>query len=121
MSGAPTRQRICGLGELDATGCFEFPLDAHDRETGFVLRHGGAIRAYVNSCAHIGVPLNMTGNNFFDAAREFLICAMHGAWFRPGDGFCVAGPCAGKSLRALPIAVDGGEIWLLDPARRGGP
>jgi nitrite reductase/ring-hydroxylating ferredoxin subunit len=107
------RTRICALADLAATGCFEFARDADSRDTGFVLRQGDAIRAYVNACAHLGVPLNLTGNNFFDSERNFLVCSMHGARFRPLDGFCVSGPCAGESLRPLGVAVDGDAVWLV--------
>ena len=29
-----------------------------------------------------------------------------------GTGWCVAGPCAGKSLRAIPVKLEGGYVML---------
>jgi nitrite reductase/ring-hydroxylating ferredoxin subunit len=37
---------------------------------------------------------------------------MHGALFEIEGGTCIAGPCAGKSLRALPVRVAQGFVML---------
>jgi nitrite reductase/ring-hydroxylating ferredoxin subunit len=37
---------------------------------------------------------------------------MHGALFRPEDGFCVSGPCAGESLKQLKLELRDGAVWL---------
>jgi nitrite reductase/ring-hydroxylating ferredoxin subunit len=80
----------------------------------FVLRHEGSIRGYVNACPHQGTPLEIFPDRFFDAPGLHLICRTHGALFRPEDGFCVAGPCAGKSLDPVPVRVMDGAVWLDD-------
>lgn len=69
------------------------------------------IRAYENSCPHVGVGLDYgDGSCLVDGE---LICSMHGARFRPEDGYCTAGPPAGASLKAIPVAVGpGGEVRL---------
>jgi nitrite reductase/ring-hydroxylating ferredoxin subunit len=76
----------------------------------FVIRSGGALLGYFNSCPHVGTPLDWLADRFFDRSGEHLLCGTHGALFRPGDGLCVRGPCEGKHLAAAPIAVEGGEI-----------
>jgi nitrite reductase/ring-hydroxylating ferredoxin subunit len=40
---------------------------------------------------------------------------MHGARFRIADGYCVFGPCLGKSLAAVPVAVVDGMVVLNGP------
>lgn len=82
------------------------------RQTVFVVRHAGAIRAYRNACPHQGTPLEIVPDAFFDAGRRFLVCRTHGAQFRPADGFCVAGPCAGRSLTPAPVRVENGMLVL---------
>ena len=82
------------------------------RQAVFVVRHEGEIRAYRNACPHQGTPLEIVPDAFFDVERRFLVCRTHGAQFRPSDGFCVAGPCAGRSLTPAPVRVEGGMLIL---------
>jgi nitrite reductase/ring-hydroxylating ferredoxin subunit len=37
---------------------------------------------------------------------------MHGALFEMDTGLCVAGPCEGMRLRALPVRVERGYVLL---------
>jgi nitrite reductase/ring-hydroxylating ferredoxin subunit len=78
----------------------------------FVIRSAGVLRAYVNSCPHIGTPLDWLADRFFDRSGEHLLCGTHGALFRPEDGLCVRGPCYGQRLEPAPIVVAEGEIFL---------
>jgi nitrite reductase/ring-hydroxylating ferredoxin subunit len=78
----------------------------------FVIRFGGRLRGYINSCPHIGTPLDWLPDRFFARSGEHLLCGTHGALFRPDDGFCVRGPCVGRSLAPAPIAVEDGAILL---------
>lgn len=78
----------------------------------FVIRWRGALRGYVNSCPHIGTPLDWLADRFFDRSGELLLCRTHGALFRPDDGVCVRGPCVGERLRPAEIVVEGGEILV---------
>ena len=78
----------------------------------FVIRWRGTLHAYVNSCPHIGTPLDWLPDRFFDRGGAFLLCGTHGAFFRPDDGVCVRGPCFGKRLQQAPVRVEGGMIML---------
>jgi nitrite reductase/ring-hydroxylating ferredoxin subunit len=78
----------------------------------FVIRWRGALHAYVNSCPHIGTPLDWMPDRFFDRDGALLLCGTHGALFRPDDGVCVRGPCIGKHLQKAPIRIEGGMIML---------
>lgn len=80
--------------------------------TGFVIRHHGVAYAYVNQCAHVSVELDWEPGEFFTVQKDFLICATHGAHYRPDNGFCVAGPCKGRSLKAIPLHEQNGEITI---------
>jgi len=82
------------------------------RRAVLVLRYDGAIRAYRNACPHQGTPLEVIPDEFFDRERRFLVCRTHGAQFRPADGFCVAGPCAGCSLLPAPVRLEDGLVVL---------
>jgi nitrite reductase/ring-hydroxylating ferredoxin subunit len=42
----------------------------------------------------------------------YIQCSMHFAQFRIADGYCVYGPCVGRSLRGEPIEIRDGVILL---------
>lgn len=79
----------------------------------FVIRHGGVVYGYLNRCRHVPVELDWQAGQFFDADGEYLICSMHGALYQPDSGHCVAGPCRGQALLALPVAEQDGRIYYL--------
>lgn len=79
----------------------------------FAIRYEGRVYAYLNSCAHVLVELDWLEGEFFDHSKLYLICATHGATYEPDSGYCVLGPCRGKSLVALPVAERGGAVLLV--------
>jgi nitrite reductase/ring-hydroxylating ferredoxin subunit len=75
----------------------------------FVVRDGEAAYAYVNACPHMGTPLDWggfdgSGGHFVSEASGNILCATHGAEFRPEDGSCVQGPCLGERLQRAEIS-----------------
>ena len=82
-----------------------------DREEGFLIRRKGKLYAYVNRCRHVSLPLDFGDNDFFTEDGRYLLCKNHGALYAPETGLCVAGPCAGDSLEALPVRVEGADIY----------
>lgn len=108
---------LCRLDELPPGGCREFRLGAGDWPLrGFVVRLNSGVRAYVNRCAHLPYPLNYLPDEFLTYDRSLIQCTMHGAVFEKETGVCVAGPCFGRSLIALPVHVQGECVWLADEA-----
>ena len=104
---------LCRLDELRATGCREFRLGGGPGPLQcFVVRAGNGVHAYVNRCAHMELPLNLVPDRFLTHDGSMILCTAHGAIFEKSTGYCVAGPCAGRSL--APVAVDViGEYVLL--------
>jgi nitrite reductase/ring-hydroxylating ferredoxin subunit len=78
-----------------------------DATSALVGRVDGAWRAYANVCRHRQVALDLGADSAMSDDGLHLLCHQHGALYRPSDGVCVAGPCAGDAL--VPIAIDGGE------------
>jgi nitrite reductase/ring-hydroxylating ferredoxin subunit len=65
---------------------------------------GSTVKAWRNQCPHQGRRLDYAPGKFLvDGAN--LVCAVHGASFRRSDGLCVAGPCRGESLSAIPVHI----------------
>ena len=84
-------------------------------EPAFAIRHAGRARAYLNRCAHAPVELDWPAGRFFDESGLYLVCASHGAQYRPDDGRCVAGPCRGRALTPLRVREHRGRIWVAHP------
>lgn len=83
------------------------------REALVLLDEDGRVRAYLNRCEHLPIPLDAGSREFLSRDGAHLMCGTHGALFRRDDGFCVAGPCAGRSLCALPFRItDDGWIEI---------
>ena len=108
----PPGERLCALAEIIEPGARGFRFRDGDRLfAGVVIRHGGRVRGYVDSCPHAGWTLSMFDDRYFTRDGRHLLCSGHAALFRPEDGECVAGPCTGDRLTPWKIAVLGGEIF----------
>lgn len=108
---------ICRLDEIEDPGARGFTVGEGDWPLrGFVVRVGKEAWGYVNSCPHARHPLNFGPNRFLTPGRELILCASHGALFDKRTGFCVAGPCAGRSLESVPLRIESGFVMLADDA-----
>ena len=108
---------VAELGAIPEPGALEFRVGDGDWPfRGFVVRWQGEVYAYTNSCAHVGHPLNLRPDGFFNADNSLLICGSHGALFEPDTGLCVGGPCAGARLQALKCRVEAGKVLVFSPA-----
>ena len=111
-----TRRTLCRLDDIPDGGSKGF-APAPGGFTGlFAVRRGVRINVYVNSCPHIGTPLDWAPDRFLSHDRTRIVCAMHGAEFTIDDGHCIAGPCLGDRLEAVMIEVRDGEILVPEDA-----
>ena len=98
---------LCRLDEIEDGEAKGFVLGEGAESTDIlVVREGQCAFGYVNSCPHVGTPLDWNEDDFMSEDGDYLMCHTHGALFRIEDGFCVAGPCAGNRLTAVPVTVD---------------
>ncbi|WP_374575291.1 Rieske (2Fe-2S) protein [Phenylobacterium sp.] len=115
MSANPARPPagvdLCALGDLADPGAKGFRFRQGEALfAGFVVRQGEEVRGYVDSCPHAGWPLSALDDRYLTRDGRRLLCAGHGALFRPADGTCVAGPCAGEALTPWPVTVAAGRV-----------
>ena len=112
---APGFRHICPSSALvDGGAGVRFQVQRDGRAaSAFVVRYQGAVKGFLNVCAHRGVELDWEQGQFFDVQRRWLICSTHGALYEPATGVCVSGPCHGASLVPLPIDEQNGEIGLV--------
>ena len=85
---------------------------AGDAESLILHRDGGAVRAWLNVCPNAGRRLDWAPGKFLRSRDGLLVCASHGASFELAGGTCVAGPCRGDRLRAVPVEVRDGGVFL---------
>jgi len=106
--------RLCRLDEIPDGQARGFSFGGGtDRREIFVLLRGENLYAYENACPHQGTPLNFLPDRFLDRSGTLFHCTTHGAQFRIEDGFCIRGPCEGKSLRPIRVEIaDGDIIWI---------
>jgi nitrite reductase/ring-hydroxylating ferredoxin subunit len=115
VSGNPAQPRpgttLCDLGDLADPGAKGFMFrEGEALFMGFVTRAGDSVAGWVDRCPHVGMPLAVVTDRYLTRTGDLILCASHGALFRPADGVCVSGPCAGQALRAWPVRVEGGRV-----------
>lgn len=107
---------LCRLSEIAPGTSRGFP-PAPGGFTGlFALRRGETALVYVNSCPHLGAPLNWQPDDFLSPDGSVIVCATHGATFDPASGLCLSGPCRGASLEAVPVRLEEGVIFVPEDA-----
>lgn len=104
---------VCALAEIADGGARGFTIGAGDWPLrGLVVRQRERVFAYVNRCPHAGHPLNLQPHRFLSPDDAVIVCASHGALFDKTTGFCIAGPCAGRSLEPVAVMVEAGYVLL---------
>ena len=102
---------LCTLADLADPGSKGFMFREGDYLfLGFVTRTGGKVAGWIDRCPHAGMPLAMLPDRYLTREGNLILCASHGALFRPSDGLCLGGPCAGKSLWPWAVTVEGGVV-----------
>ena len=98
----PNRQIVAVNADIDG-----------ESETILLYRDDDEIQAWLNICPHAGRRLDYAPGKFLMQDGD-LVCAAHGATFRLDNGECVAGPCRGASLKAVPLRYVDGQVCLAD-------
>lgn len=107
---------LCRLEDLPDGESRGFPPSPGGFTGLFAVRRGEAVHVYVNSCPHIGVPLDWAPDRFLTTDRQRIICSTHGAEFEIATGACVHGPCLGDCLEAVMIRVEDGVLLVPEDA-----
>ena len=115
-NGPDTTRALCRVADIPDGGGKGF-APARGGFTGlFAIRQGDAVVVYVNSCPHIGTPLDWTPDRFLSADGRRIVCATHGAEFRIADGACLRGPCFGDRLEPVMIEIRDGILLVPEEA-----
>jgi nitrite reductase/ring-hydroxylating ferredoxin subunit len=111
-----TLRALCHLDDIPDGGAKGFGPPEGGFTGLFAVRQGDAVVVYVNSCPHIGVPLDWAPDRFLTADGTRIICATHGAEFAIADGVCLRGPCFGEKLEAVKIEIRDGTVFVPEDA-----
>lgn len=106
-------QRVCLESDLieGVARSFQYCRDGVKRE-GLILRAAHEIVAFENACRHLPVSLDGGTGDFLITDQNHLICHAHAATYEVSTGLCVRGPCAGLSLKRIPVTISKNEIWI---------
>lgn len=101
--------KLCQLEDIPNGGARGFHLP---HSSLLAVRQDERVYIYKNRCPHRGIPLEWLPDQFLDNEAELIRCSSHGALFQIDTGLCVAGPCAGASLTAIPCKIDQDAVWI---------
>ncbi len=71
----------------------------------------GQPHAFLNRCSHVAMELDFQPDRFFDDTGQWLLCATHGAVYKPDTGECAGGPCRGGLVKIALSEHDGVVHW----------
>jgi nitrite reductase/ring-hydroxylating ferredoxin subunit len=117
IAGAPAAGLpLKPLAEIPDGGAVLLAINNHainEKPFGIILlRSGEQAFAYVNRCAHFGVPLAAKVEHLSVKPHQSISCSVHYARYRWQDGVCEFGECLGEALIPLPITIINGMITL---------
>lgn len=111
MTEADSARMLCRIDDIADPGAKGFEIEG--RAPLFVVRHRDRLFGYVNICPHMRTTLDWKPDAFLNFEKTLILCATHGALFRIEDGYCVAGPCPGRSLAPVALRVEDGKVILV--------
>ena len=107
-------QILCSLSDLENLTSKSFNVKIKRKVIDiFVIRKDDQAYAYQNVCPHAQAPLEWNPDEFLDAKKENIICALHGAKFSIEGGDCLGGPCEGIGLTAVSVGIHEGDVVLI--------
>ena len=104
---------LCASGELAEGGLavsFDVVIEGEHCRA-FAIRFEGRAHAYLNRCTHVAMELDWQPGRIFDDTGQWLLCATHGAVFKPDTGDCSGGPCRGGLVKVQMSEHDGVVHW----------
>lgn len=108
----PARLALATVADIPAEGLVVMVREGPFEEPAILVRHGTTVRAWKNRCRHLALRLDCREAGRLLDRHGNLVCQEHGATYRPDDGLCLSGPCVGTHLRALPVTVEDGTVYL---------
>lgn len=103
-------ETLCRLDDIPDGGVLGVDPPDPTGEPLLLSRRGNSVQCWLNICPHAGRRMDYAPGLFLVKEGK-LTCAVHGATFALREaGLCVAGPCRGQSLVAVPVKVCEGRV-----------
>ena len=104
---------LCQLEDIEDGGSAGFTSEVDGKQRMLLaVRKGKDVFVYVNSCPHIGVPLDFNAGKFLSRDHKHIMCSTHGALFKIEDGLCVSGPCRNAYLKSVIVSVKDNSVLI---------
>jgi nitrite reductase/ring-hydroxylating ferredoxin subunit len=104
--------KICDLEDIEDGESIGLTVEIDGQPKMLIaVRKGTQAFVYINSCPHIGTPLDLQPGKFLSFDKKHILCSTHGALFEIETGHCTFGPCKDDHLDILPIRVENGEVF----------
>lgn len=102
--------RLCHADEIAEGSSRGFDPACSGRDTLFVVRSRGTLRAWRNACPHwADAPMAWRKDAYLSGDGRHIMCSAHGALFDIDTGICTLGPCEGDSLTPIDLIHDAGH------------
>ncbi len=108
--------RIVSLQEVPEETTFLYrlrPQDDDEPREAILLRDDEGVVSWLNYCQHF-THIKLDKGSGAELRNGEVICTNHGAYFEVDSGRCTYGPCEGAYLNEVEVAVEDGEVLLVD-------
>ncbi len=120
--GQSVPEPLCRLDEIADSAARGFDPLGQGRDTMFIVRRGAQVHGWRNFCPHYGHDrMAWVKDGYLTPDGDRIVCGAHGAEYEIETGLCVAGPCPGKTLTAVPLEIRDGLVFIAGPYRRRMP
>jgi len=111
-----TASRIVSVDEVPEDTTFLYRLRSDDDEEpreAILLRDEEGVVSWLNYCQHF-THIKLDKGSGAELRNGEVICTNHGAYFEVDSGRCTYGPCEGAYLNEVDVAVEDGDVLLVD-------
>ncbi|PSP75465.1 (2Fe-2S)-binding protein [Halobacteriales archaeon QS_1_68_20] len=108
--------RITMVDRVRAESTFLFTVEeaeTGDHREAILIRLNGEIAGWLNYCQHL-THIKLDKGSGAPVRDGEIICTNHGAMFEQDSGLCTFGPCEGAYLDGVEVAVEDGDVYLVD-------
>ena len=89
------------------------PVDGDEPKEAILLRDEEGVVSWLNYCQHF-THIKLDKGSGAEMRNGEVICTNHGAYFEADSGRCTYGPCEGAYLNEVEVAIQDGEVLLVD-------
>ena len=107
------KYEVCDLDDIQDGDSAKFVPEVPESTLAvLIVRKNDKLFGYINSCPHIGAPLDIRPGKFLSSDKKHILCSNHGALFEINTGYCVFGPCQGKYLEPVETMIEGKSVII---------